>query len=117
MSSIVPAATDREIRRADQTDKMPPHERRADVARRRALAALVAIGADFRQSRLRAALSLRELSAITGISPAELSRIERGLATHPAYEASSRSAWRSALTCRSGRTRTGALFATRRNWN
>jgi transcriptional regulator with XRE-family HTH domain len=65
---------------------MPAHERRADRARRLARRGLLGIGEDFRETRLRAGMTLRELSSIVGVSIAELSRIERGLAPHVAYE-------------------------------
>jgi transcriptional regulator with XRE-family HTH domain len=65
---------------------VPPHERRADRARRLAQRGLTALGVDLREVRLRASLSLRQLSVIVGVSPAELSRIERGMSPHVAYE-------------------------------
>ena len=65
---------------------MPAHEQRADRAHRYARRGLVALGEEFRETRLRRSMSLRELSATSDISPAELSRIERGVALHVAYE-------------------------------
>jgi len=47
---------------------------------------LIAIGEDIREARLRAGMTLRELGAATEVSVAQLSRIERGLAPHVAYE-------------------------------
>lgn len=44
------------------------------------------IGDEFREARTQAALTQRELGAIVGISPAEISRIERGRSPHVAYE-------------------------------
>lgn len=61
-------------------------ERRLDRGRRRAGRALVSIGDELRELRLQAALTQRALSSTVGISPAEISRIERGRSPHVAYE-------------------------------
>jgi transcriptional regulator with XRE-family HTH domain len=47
---------------------------------------LIAIGEDIRETRLRAGMTMRELSAAAGVSVTQLSLIERGLAPHTAYE-------------------------------
>ena len=65
---------------------MATRERRLDRARWRARRALNTIGEELREARLQAGLTLRELTGIVGVSPAELSRIERGLAPHVGYE-------------------------------
>jgi transcriptional regulator with XRE-family HTH domain len=65
---------------------MPGQERRSDRARRLARRGLISVGEDLREARLRAGMTLRELSAVVGASIAELSRIERGLAPHVPYE-------------------------------
>lgn len=65
---------------------MSTHERRRDRARRLAQRALLAIGEAFRDARLQAALSQRELAEAVGVSPAEISRVERGRSPHVAYE-------------------------------
>ena len=65
---------------------MPGQERRSIRARQLARRGLIAVGEDIREARLRAGTTLRELSVSVGISVAELSRIERGLAPHVAYE-------------------------------
>lgn len=65
---------------------MPPHERRTDRAQRYARRGLLALGEELRGVRLRLSMSLRELHTLTGVSPAALSRIERRLAPHVAYE-------------------------------
>lgn len=65
---------------------MPNRERRLDRAHRLARRALLLIGEEFREARLLAALTQRQVALAVGISMAELSRIERGQAPHVAYE-------------------------------
>jgi transcriptional regulator with XRE-family HTH domain len=65
---------------------MATRERRVDRGRRLAGRALLLIGEELREARIQAGLTQRELSAIVGISPAEISRIERGRSPHIAYE-------------------------------
>lgn len=65
---------------------MAVHDRDRDRARRSTRRALLAIGEEFRETRIRADLALRELAARVGISPAAISRIEHGLSPHVAYE-------------------------------
>lgn len=65
---------------------VPGQERRLVRGRQLARRNVVAIGEDFRAVRLRAGMTLRELSASLGVSVAELSRIERGLSPHVSYE-------------------------------
>jgi len=65
---------------------MPAQERRLVRGRQLARRNVVAIGEDFRAVRLRAGMTLREVGATVGLSVAELSRIERGLSPHVAYE-------------------------------
>jgi len=62
-------------------------ERRLDRGRRRARAALAAIGDELREARLSAALTQEEVGDAVGISHAGVSRIERGLSARVAYEA------------------------------
>ena len=66
--------------------QMATRERRFDRARWLARRALLAIGAELRDTRLAAALTQRELGAQVGISPSEISRIERGQSAHVAFE-------------------------------
>ena len=61
-------------------------ERRLDRGRRRARAALVAVGDELREARLGAALTQQQVGDAVGISHAGVSRIERGLAKRVAYE-------------------------------
>ena len=60
--------------------------RRIDRARWLARRVLAAIGEEFRDGRVAAGLTQRRLGEIVGISPAEISRIERGQSPHVAYE-------------------------------
>lgn len=55
-------------------------ESKASRGSRRATAALLRVGGELRDARLAAGLTLRTTSARVGISPSELSRIERGRA-------------------------------------
>ena len=59
---------------------MPTTERAVDRARRRARADRIQVGADIRQSRVGSGLSLAAVGAVVRLSPAQISRIERGLA-------------------------------------
>jgi transcriptional regulator with XRE-family HTH domain len=61
-------------------------ERRLDRGRRRARAALAAVGDELQEVRLAAALTQREVGDAVGISHAGVSRIERGLAKRVPYE-------------------------------
>jgi transcriptional regulator with XRE-family HTH domain len=65
---------------------MGTRERRFDRARRLARHALATIGEEFREARLAAGLTQRQVAAAVGISHSELSRIERGLAIWVPYE-------------------------------
>lgn len=47
---------------------------------------LLSIGDELRDARIQAGLTQRELGAAVGISPSEISRIERGQSPHVAYE-------------------------------
>jgi transcriptional regulator with XRE-family HTH domain len=61
-------------------------ERRIDRGKRRARLALATIGEEFREARLAAGLTQRQVAEAVGISHTEVSRIERGLAPWVAYE-------------------------------
>ena len=61
-------------------------ERRIDRGRRRARQGLATIGEEFRESRLSAGLSQDQVADAVGISQAELSRIERGVAPWVTFE-------------------------------
>ena len=65
---------------------MATRERRLDRAARLVRRALAMIGEEFREVRIQAGLSQRELGARVGLSHAEIGRIERGLAPHVAYQ-------------------------------
>ena len=65
---------------------MAVHDRNQDRARRSTRRALLALGEEFRETRIRADLTLRELADRVGISPAAISRIEHGQSPHVAYE-------------------------------
>jgi len=65
---------------------MATKERRTDRGRRLARLALATIGEEFREARLAAGLTQRQVADAVGISHTELSRIERGLAVWVAYE-------------------------------
>ena len=65
---------------------MTLHERHRDRANRLTTKALWSIGEELREARLQAAMSIRELASITGVSAAQISRIERGTLRHVAYE-------------------------------
>jgi transcriptional regulator with XRE-family HTH domain len=65
---------------------MVTRERRLDRGRRQARRALTTVGEEFREARLRAGLTQRQVAAAIGISHSEVSRIERGLATRVPYE-------------------------------
>ncbi len=58
---------------------MPPREKTADRARRRGKVAIAEQGAQLRQSRLAASLTLASVGRAAGLSAAAVSRIERGL--------------------------------------
>jgi transcriptional regulator with XRE-family HTH domain len=61
-------------------------ERRIDRGRRRARQALARIGEEFREARLSGGLSQSQVADAVGISQAELSRIELGLAPWVTFE-------------------------------
>jgi len=61
-------------------------ERRIDRGRRLARQALARIGEEFREARLAAGLTQRQVAEAVGISQAELSRIERGVASWITYQ-------------------------------
>jgi transcriptional regulator with XRE-family HTH domain len=61
-------------------------ERRIDRGRRLARHALATIGEEFREARLAAGLTPRQVAEAVGISHTELSRIERGLAVWVPFE-------------------------------
>jgi transcriptional regulator with XRE-family HTH domain len=65
---------------------MSTRERRIDRGRRLSRRSLLTIGEEFREARIQAALTQRELGATVGISASEISRIERGQSPHVAYE-------------------------------
>lgn len=65
---------------------MVSRERRLDRARRLARQWLLRFGEELREARLGAGLTQREIGRLAGISHSEVSRIERGLAPHVAYE-------------------------------
>jgi transcriptional regulator with XRE-family HTH domain len=65
---------------------MTTRERRIDRGRRLARHALATIGEEFREARLAAGLTQRQVAELVGISHTELSRIERGLAVWVPYE-------------------------------
>jgi len=65
---------------------MTTKERRLDRGRRLARHALATIGEEFREARLAAGLTQRQVAEVVGISHTELSRIERGLAVWVPYE-------------------------------
>lgn len=65
---------------------MVSRERRFDRARRLARQWLLRFGEELREARLGAGLTQREVGRLAGISHSEVSRIERGLAPHVAYE-------------------------------
>jgi transcriptional regulator with XRE-family HTH domain len=59
--------------------------RRLDRARYRAIQALVRLGAELREGRIGANLTLRQLGAVVGLSSSEISRIELGQAPNVPY--------------------------------
>lgn len=61
-------------------------ERRIDRARRMSSRALLSFGDEMREARSQAGLSQLSVAAAVGISRAELSRIERGVATRVPYQ-------------------------------
>jgi transcriptional regulator with XRE-family HTH domain len=61
-------------------------ERRIDRGRRRASQALAKVGEEFREARLSGGLSQDQVADAVGISQAELSRIERGVAPWVTYQ-------------------------------
>jgi transcriptional regulator with XRE-family HTH domain len=61
-------------------------ERRIDRARRQAQRTRVAVGDEFREARLQAGLTQRQVGVAVGLSASELSRIELGQAPHVSYE-------------------------------
>jgi len=63
-----------------------PRERRTDRSRCLASRSLVAIGEELREARFQAGLTQRQASDLAGISPAEVSRIERGKAPRVPYQ-------------------------------
>jgi transcriptional regulator with XRE-family HTH domain len=65
---------------------MAIRERHRDRASRLTTKALLTIGEELREARLEAGLTIRELASNTGISPTQISRIERGALRHVAYE-------------------------------
>jgi transcriptional regulator with XRE-family HTH domain len=65
---------------------MGTKERRIDRGRRLARHALATIGQEFREARLAAGLTQRQVADVVGISHTELSRIERGLALWVPFE-------------------------------
>jgi transcriptional regulator with XRE-family HTH domain len=65
---------------------MPDRERRMDRARRLTTKALLGIGEELRDARLQAGLSLRELATAADVSAPQISRIERGVLRHVAFE-------------------------------
>jgi transcriptional regulator with XRE-family HTH domain len=65
---------------------MATRERRIDRGRRLARQALARIGEEFREARLAAGLTQRQVAEAVGISQAELSRVERGMAPWVTYE-------------------------------
>jgi transcriptional regulator with XRE-family HTH domain len=62
-----------------------PRERRTSRGRRLASRSLVAIGEELREARFQAGLTQRQASDLAAISPAEVSRIERGQAPWVPY--------------------------------
>ncbi len=64
---------------------MTATERRLDRGRRLAARSLLAIGEEFRDGRLQAGLTQRRLGAVVGLSPSEISRIERGESPNVAF--------------------------------
>src|SRR5436190_13184712 len=64
---------------------MGPRERRTGRGDRLASRSLVAIGGELREARLQAGLIQRRVSALVGISSAEVSRIEHGRAPRVPY--------------------------------
>ena len=65
---------------------MTTRERRVDRARRLTTKSLLGIGEELREGRLQAGLTIREVGASTGVSAAQISRIERGALRHVAVE-------------------------------
>jgi transcriptional regulator with XRE-family HTH domain len=65
---------------------MVTRERRLDRGRRQARRVLTTVREEFRETRLRAGLTQRQVGAAIAISHAEVSRIERGMATRVPYE-------------------------------
>ena len=65
---------------------MVTRERRLDRARRAVRRALIAVGEELRDARIRAGMTQRQLGDAVGISHAAVSRIERGEATWVSYE-------------------------------
>jgi len=65
---------------------MATKEPRIDRGRRLARHALATIGQEFREARLAAGLTQRQVGDVVGISHTELSRIERGLALWVPFE-------------------------------
>jgi transcriptional regulator with XRE-family HTH domain len=61
-------------------------ERRIDRGKRLAARALTGIGDELREARLRAGLSQRSVAGAAGLSRAELSRVERGVAPRVPYQ-------------------------------
>jgi transcriptional regulator with XRE-family HTH domain len=64
---------------------MVTRERRLDRGRRQARRGLTIVGEEFRESRLRAGLTQRQVADAIGISHTEVSRIERGVAARVPY--------------------------------
>jgi transcriptional regulator with XRE-family HTH domain len=65
---------------------MVTRERRLDRGRRQARRGLTTIGEEFREGRLRAGLTQRQVGEAIGVSHSEVSRIELGVATRVPYE-------------------------------
>jgi transcriptional regulator with XRE-family HTH domain len=65
---------------------MVTRERRLDRGRRHARRGLTTIGEEFRETRLRAGLTQRQVAEAIAISHTEVSRIERGVARRVPYE-------------------------------
>jgi transcriptional regulator with XRE-family HTH domain len=78
---------DRQLRGVCHRTEMVALDRRLDRAKRQTRRGLTRIGEEFREARLAAALTQREVGAAIGISHAEISRIERGTAERVPYEA------------------------------
>jgi transcriptional regulator with XRE-family HTH domain len=65
---------------------MTIRERHGDRASRLTTRALLTIGDELREARLGSGLTIRAVASTTGISPAQVSRIEHGTLRHVAYE-------------------------------